>query len=195
MSESVRRAGAARRADDSEVIWSAADGRRGRRWRAVTKRAGAFASSVLLEVNPGGRVTRLELATSDGLLTLHPEPAGSLHGNVVTATGVRHLQLAWSADHVIEVDPLEIAGAISSQHLEGSIAVGEGITVPVAVVGIDLSVREAQRRYVRLDAATWQIERDGHVVAITIDDRGLPVWPAAAESAAGEWPLELDPQP
>ena len=45
-----------------------------------------------LEVAPNGRVTRLELTTGAGLLTLHPEPDESaLHGNVVTPTGIRHL--------------------------------------------------------------------------------------------------------
>ena len=50
MSAMVRRAGQAILPDGTEVVWSVADGRRGRRWRATTTRDGALPPSLLLEV-------------------------------------------------------------------------------------------------------------------------------------------------
>lgn len=191
----VRRAGVARLADGTDVVWSVADGRRGRRWRAVMRRAGAVASSLLLEVDPDGRPARLELATAAGLLTLHPEPTGLLHGNAVTGAGVRHLTLAWSDDHELEFEPFAICGAVTVHRLAGTVPAGEGRTVPVVAVGPGLDVREMSRRYERLDAATWRIEGDGDVRTMEVDERGLPAWPVPAgdQTGASEWPLELDP--
>ncbi|MDO8485990.1 MAG: hypothetical protein Q7S35_13695 [Candidatus Limnocylindrales bacterium] len=189
----VRRAGRARLADGTQLVWSVADGRRGRRWRAMTTRDGALTGALLLEVGVDGRPARLELATAAGLLTLHPEPSGSLHGNAVTADGVRHLTFAWSGEHELEVDGLPIASAVTARRLAGSTAVGEGRTVPAAAVAPDLSVREGARRYVRVDDATWRIEGEGDRRTLTIDERGLPVGSGEAGDEAGEWPLELEP--
>jgi hypothetical protein len=196
MSDAVRRAGKATLADGIEVVWSVADGRRGRRWRALTRRGGSVSTSLLLEVTPDGRPARLELATVTGLLTLHPEPAGLLHGNVVSGTGVRHLTLAWSDDHELEVEPLSMSRAVTIGRLVGSVPVGEGTVVPVVAIDDSLAIHEATRRYDRLDAMTWRIVGDGVPRTLTVDDRGLPVWPALAgeSTGAGEWPLELEPQ-
>lgn len=193
MSPLVRVAGVATLADGSGVTWSVADGRRGRRWRAVTKRRDSLIGSLLLEIGVEGRPTRLELATDAGLLTLHPEPSGGLHGNVVTADGIRHLALPWTDDHELEVEPLSISGAVTARRLSGRLAAGEGIGVPVVVVGADLTVRESTRRYVHLDAATWRIEGDGTGRVLSVDDRGVPNWATGGGEAvlALEWPLEL----
>ena len=192
----MRRAGMATRADGSEVVWSVADGRRGRRWRAVTSRDGTITSSVLLEVGTDGRPARLEVATTTGLLTLHPETTGLLHGNAVTADGVRHLTLGWSDEHELEFEPLAISAAVTVHWLGGSVPVGEGTVVPVVAIALDFAVDEGTRRYVRLDATTWRIERDGDAQMVAVDDSGLPVWPAptGAPAGGGDWPLELDPQ-
>ena len=191
----VRRAGVATQADGSEVVWSVADGRRGRRWRAVTRRDGMVASSLLLEVDPDGRPARLELATAAGLLTLHPEPSGLLHGNAVTTGGVRHVTMAWSNDHELEFEPFAICGAVSAHRLGRSVPAGEGRTVPIAAIGVDLEIREVSRRYERLDTTSWQIE-GGDARTLVVDDRGLPAWPIPAGDRTGavEWPLELDAQ-
>ena len=196
MSDAVRRAGRATLADGIEVVWSVADGRRGRRWRALTRHAGSVGSSLLLEVAPDGRPARLELATATGLLTLHQEPAGRLHGNAVTDEGVRHLTLAWGDDHELEVEPLAISGAVTARRLGGLVAVGEGTVVPVVAIDGAFAIHEATRRYDRLDAATWRIVGDGVTRTVTVNAGGLPVWPAqeGEPSGAGEWPLELDPQ-
>ncbi len=190
MSAMVRRGGRATLSDEVELMWSVADGRRGRRWRAATIRAGVLASSMLLEVGVDGRPTRLELTTSAGLLTLHPESTGSLHGNAVTEGGVRHLTFDWGDDHGLEIDGLPIPSAVTASRLAARIPVGEGTTVPVVrIAGDDLTVHVTKRRYRRLDGTTWRIEGDGREETLAIDGRGLPVWPGVA----GEWPLELDP--
>lgn len=192
----VRRAGVASLTDGGEVVWSVADGRRGRRWRAVTRRGGGAVSTLLLEVDPAGRPVRLELAAAAGLMTLHPEPTGWLHGNAVTDQGVRHLTLRWSDDHELELEPLAISGAVSAHRLGGSVAVGEGRTLPVVAINRDLEVREGSRRYERVGTTTWRIEHDEEARTLEVDDRGLPVWPipAGEPTGAGEWPLELDRQ-
>jgi len=83
---------------------SAADGERGRRWRATATVDGRLTHAVLLETSPGGKILRLEVATASGLLTLHPAADGrSIHGNIVHVGGVRPLSFAWSADHELEI--------------------------------------------------------------------------------------------
>lgn len=191
MTRMVRRAGRATLADGSQVIWSVADGRRGRRWRAVTSRDGAQTGSLLLETSLDGRPSRLEFASAAGLLTLHPEPTGFLHGNAVTPEGVRHVAIPWSDRHGLEIDGQPFANAVTARWLAGSTAVGEGRTVPVVAVAVDLVVRQASRRYTRLGNLTWRIEGAGdssESSTLTIDERGIPAWPGEA----GEWPLESE---
>src|SRR6185503_20526967 len=78
-------------------------GRRGRRWREVVRvgqgRQG-LRHSLLLESDPEGRFAHLELATDVGLLTLHPESDGSLHGNAIVDHGEAHLRDATGVEHV-----------------------------------------------------------------------------------------------
>lgn len=85
------------------VVWTVAEGRRGRRWRWVmTDPRGTLA--VLLETDPAGRPARLEVASEAGLLVLHPESDGmEAHGNVVGPDGVRPLAWGWGPDHGFEV--------------------------------------------------------------------------------------------
>ena len=106
----LRRAGRLEVGDGQVVLWSVAEGRRGRRWRSARcDAAGRLVSDLLLELDPAGRWVRLELATAGGILTLHPEPDGSaVHGNVVAAGGMRHLAVEWGSGHrlVIAGDPV-----------------------------------------------------------------------------------------
>ena len=91
--EGVRRGGRAVLPTGELIVWSIADGRRGRRWREVASVAGTMVRGVLLESDPMGRLARLEVTTAAGLLTLHPDANNTiLHGNVVTPAGVRHLR-------------------------------------------------------------------------------------------------------
>jgi hypothetical protein len=197
MSPMVRRAGRATLEDGTDIVWSVADGRLGRRWRAMTSRSGSVVEALLLEIDADGRPTRLELTTAAGLLTLHPEPSGSLHGNVVTPVGMRHLTFAWSDEHELAIDRSPIAAAITARRLASTVAVGEGREVRVVDVARDLSVREGARRYVRVAESGWRIEGAGVTQSVTVDDRGLPGWPGARGETSGagepaEWPLEVD---
>jgi hypothetical protein len=193
VSEFLRRAGAGGRlADGSILIWSVADGRRGRRWRAVATRDGAITHALLLEVDVKGRPAKVELATPGGLLTLHPEEgSGQLHGNVVTAEGVRHLALAWSGEHGLEVEGRPIASAVTARRLTSSTPVGEGRAVPVVVIGPHLSVVEESWRYTRTGEGEWRVESasgEPPPWVLRIDPRGVP----RLSGDAREWPLERD---
>ena len=97
------------------VTWSLAEGSRGRRWREVVVRDGMVAHSLLLELDPDGRFAHLELSTPSGLLTLHPEGDGTLHGNAVTAAGIRHVAgLAWAAHDVVLVAGSRVCAAVAA---------------------------------------------------------------------------------
>jgi hypothetical protein len=201
MSEMVRRAGRATLDDGTGIVWSVADGRRGRRWRAMTTRGGHLVQALLTEVDTDRRPTRLELTAAAGLLTLHPEPSARLHGNVVTPGGMRHLAFAWSDDHELAIDRFPIAGAITAHRLAATTSVGEARDVEVVTVDEDLDVHEGSRRFSRVTETTWRIDgSDGgdRIREVTIDERGLLVWPGSRGETSGageavEWPLEVDP--
>lgn len=147
------------------LTWSVADGSRGRRWREVVVRDGAVARALLLETDPDGRWSRLEMATAHGLLTLHPEPDdATVHGNVVAHDGVRHLTFAWSRDHalVVEGSPASM-GAVRQWR-----APGEG---SLDVLRIDDDLRPVMGRLDRR-ALTVELDGDGLVLA-----DGGQVWP------------------
>lgn len=192
MSRFIREAGTGVLADGSRLVWSVADGRRGRRWRAVATLDGAISHALLLEVDVEGRPSRLELTTVAGMLTLHPDTSrGSLDGNVVTPAGVRHLGLPWSDEHCLEIQGHPIASAVTAQRLSGGVAVGEGRTIPVVLVSADLTVSAALRRFVRLGEFEWSIEEADPAETMTtleVDGRGIPV----GLKDGREWPLELD---
>lgn len=144
------------------AVWSAADGARGTRWREAIERDKHLVRSLLLEVAPDGTPTRLELTTTAGLLTLHPEPDGSaLHGNVVTPSGIRHLAFAWSNAHVLLVEGSPVADAVAA----GTRGVGDraGEAVDGVRIGDDL-VPVPGRWPVPVDrlgnADTWPLEHE-----------------------------------
>ena len=163
MTDWLRRAGSGYQADGSLVVWSVAEGRRGRRWREVVAEGDAIRSSLLLELDPDGRFSHLELATAAGLLTLHPEADATLHGNSVTSSGIRHVAgPEWDRDGAIWLAGSSICLA-AGRRPDGSRA------VTWLDVGLDLVF---QLRTTRPD---WAL----------VDANGLPV---LAESTT--WPLE-----
>jgi hypothetical protein len=177
MTDLVRRAGAGRAPDGTDVVWSVAEGRKGRRWREVRSRDAVVASSLLLESFPDRRFAHLELSTAAGLLTLHPESDGTLHGNAVRADGVRHVVgLAWPAGSVLIVDgsTVAIAAAAWFAHLAWGDRRHEA-RLPIVTVSPTLDVR----------AGTMPGDGLSHVA---IDANGLPV---LADGRA--WPLEIEP--
>lgn len=188
MSAYLRLAGSARLADGGTLVWTVADGSRGRRWRAMATVDGHITHAVLLEVGSDGTVARLELTTPAGLLTLHPEADGAtLHGNVVTAAGVRHLSFAWGDDYAIAVAGRPIADAITAHRLAATIGVGEDSDLHVLAIGPDLGITEAACRFERVTQDTWRLVGQDGERPLSIDPRGVPF------GATGvEWPLELD---
>lgn len=187
MTAFLRRAGTGRLADGAMLTWSVADGRRGRRWRAVATTDGGITHALLLEVDLAGRPSRLELTTPAGLLTLHPDADGSsLHGNVVSADGMRHLALPWSHEHGLSVDGRPIADAVTAHRLARDCGVGESRLVSLVAIGPDLAIREREVRFERARSDLWQIADPAGERTLAVDPRGIP----AGLAEPREWPLE-----
>ena len=135
-----------------------------------------------------GRFSHLELARAGGLLTLHPEGDGTLHGNHVDPRGraVRHVVgLPFAPDDVLldRGSPLSaaaIAWRLASSVPEGASATSAGVVVRTS--GELDAVSADRRRATRVRALArrrWSADRDRR--------RGLPVL-AGGESR----PLEVD---
>ena len=68
MTEPTRAAGWGTGPEDGTVVtWTVAEGRKGRRWREVVARGPDVLHALLLETDPNGRFSHLELARADGL--------------------------------------------------------------------------------------------------------------------------------
>ena len=158
----LRRAGHGSAPDGAVVTWSVAEGRRGRRWREVVAAGEGIRSSLLLELDPDGRFSHLELSTAAGLLTLHPEGDGTLHGNRVTIDGVHHLRSPWDPSTVVLVE-------------------GSSVCIAAAPRGGPTHGWLRIRRDLGLERTTDPID------PIAVDADGLPVLDEGAI-----WPLELD---
>jgi hypothetical protein len=179
----VRRAGSGRTQTGNQVTWVVAEGRRGRRWRELVVGAGGPRHSLLLETSPGGTFLHLELATPTGLLTLHPEPDGTLHGNAVTVAGVRHVAgVPWDADGLVHVEgsPLATAAAAWLVAGEGTRSGHIERTRLRITVALELSIDTGGLGQV--DSTTWRFAGDD---PIAVDADGLPVLAGGAA-----WPLE-----
>ncbi len=186
MSDLVRRAGRGPDATGALVVWSVAEGRRGRRWREVRSvAAGGVVSSLLLETDPGGHFSHSEFATEVGLLTLHPESDGTIHGHVVTADGVEHVVgLPWSLDAVLLIDGSTVAAAAAAHGLRHTIGAGASESRPAVFVDLSLAVRAADVTIERAGEDTWRLGSSGEVA---VDDDGLPLL-----AGARIWPLEAE---
>jgi hypothetical protein len=185
----VRRAGRSRLPDGATLVWSVAEGSRGRRWRAVTTVDGRITHALLFEATAGGRPIRLELTTERGMLTLHPDAdERSAHGNVVHVAGVRPLVLPWSPDHAIEIVGRPIASAVMLARMARSVAVGEGETVSVLAVDPILAVRPGTRLVRRLAERRWEVADlgAGRSFELELDADGVPRFGAGDD----DWPLE-----
>jgi len=184
----LRVAGRGRLGEGTLVTWSVAEGTRGRRWRAVTSVDGRVDVVLLLEQGSDLRLSRLELTSGAGMLTLHPEPdRREIHGNVVHAGGVRPLAFAWSAEHEVDVVPAPIASVAMLHRLSAQIKVGEGETIPVLSIDGAFTARPATRLVRRLAEDSWEVAdlAAGRSSVIDLDARGVP-----RLRAGMEWPLE-----
>ena len=172
MTGRVRRAGAGRRPDGASVVWTIAEGRKGRRWRETITVDGVVVWALLYETDPEGRFAHLELAAAGGLATLHPEPDGTLHGNTVDGAGVHHVRGVPFASG----DALVVAGSVVAGAALAWIAgkAGEGSTAVV----LDPVTLGLHSRMLLPDDLT------------PIEDDGSP-----ALDGATTWPLEEHPEP
>ena len=176
------------------MTWTLADGMRGRRWRAITTSAdGRLVQTLLLEVDPDGRVQKLEIGAPAGLLTLHPDAGSStLHGNIVRVTGVEHVALPWSPGHALLAGASPITGGVAALALAATIGPGEGATFPAVEVAEDLSVRRATWRAARVAERRWRLlaADGGASVFVELGPDGVP----AGLDGAATWALEsVDP--
>ncbi len=190
MTEPVRRAGTGHLADGRVVTWTIATGRHGRRWREVIVDDDAVVSSLLLETDPERRFSHLELATSAGLLTLHPEGDATLHGNAVTAAAeaVRHVSgLPWGADDVVVLADSVIGAAAIAWACAERLAIGDTTEIGAVRITADLWVERVELHVARQRDDGWRLETAGAATDLQVDDDGLPVL-----ARARIWQLELD---
>jgi hypothetical protein len=183
----LRVAGHAALPEGGQCFWTAAEGGRGIRWREAAVVDGALVRSVLLEVAPNGRSTRLEVTTAAGLLTLHPAADGAeLHGNTVWAGGVRHHAFAWSPDHRLVVIGSPIAAAIAVRGLAASVAPGDSGSLSVVRVDDGLDPRAERWSVRQAGVGEWVLQSaDGTTVSVTVDQAGFARLPEAER-----WALE-----
>jgi hypothetical protein len=156
----------------------------------TTDDGGRLEAALLLETSPDGRLQKLELATGEGLLTLHPEPDQKrLHGNVVRVSGVEHVELPWSDRHALFVGDSPITAAAAVRGPIAPVGVGEGAGVPAVEVAIDLHIRQATWRVARSGMRRWWLlaADSGASLLLETDEDGIPT------TADGiSWPLERE---
>ena len=182
MSGPARQAG--RFVDDAgrTVTWSMAEGRRGRRWRwAVADRTATAIVAHTLELDPTGGFSRLESASGTGLLTLHREADGSIHGNRVTERGGDHLWIPAPAPERALVG----SGPLGAVALVTNLEVGDGgATFEVLEVSDDLGVQVTGCSVDRRDRGAWEVKTDLGVRRADVTAAGLP------HRMGATWPLE-----
>ncbi len=179
----VRRAGTGRTGSGETAWWSVAEGRRGRRWREAIAGGAGLRHSLLLETDPDGRFSHLELATPAGLLTLHPEGDGTLHGNALVGAGLRHVAgLPWDPDGLVDVAGSPVARAAMAWLLAQS-SMPPGTPRHVLRLTAELEASVDRRLVSRGGSGSWRLEVGDPLSA---DADGLPLLDAAAS-----WPLDL----
>jgi hypothetical protein len=160
-----------------------AEGQRGRRWREAIVGEGGLRHSLLFETAPDGAFSHLELSTPAGLLTLHPEGDGTLHGNAIEAGGIRHVVgLPWDASGVVDIEGSAIAGGACALSLAGEIGPGASARRTLLRVTAGLLITTGPALVERIDGETWRIAGGQ---PFRTDGTGLPLL-ADAEA----WPLE-----
>ncbi len=173
----LRRAGRGLLSDGRTLLWSVAEGDRGRRWRSSTiDPDGRLVLTLLFEENLEGRFTRLELVNAGGMLTLHPEASGSrVDGNVVTGSGVRPIELPWAKGFVLSVLDSPIPEIRTRR------------AVPTDRLRISGIATNSQLVIDSHFAMRFETRNAGEGRTPVADDRGLPVL-----ASSSEWPLEVE---
>ncbi len=187
MSRPLRFGGRGQGADGASVIWSVAEGSRGRRWREVRNAPGGhgMATSLLLETDAAGQFAHLELSTPSGLLTLHPESDGTLHGHSLVSDGIEHVEaVAWDIDGLVLLDGSTVCRVAAIALVADTLAAGASRAQLAAVIPATLWLDVRPIRIERVGDTSW---RFGSEDPLEIDGRGLPIL------RGGEiWPLERD---
>jgi len=184
MNARVRRAGVLPDDAGRTAIWSVADGTRGRRWRwTVVDRRGTLLAAHTVETDPSGRFLRLESATPAGLLSLHREADGSVHGNRVGERGVDHLTIEAPAPEGVLVGGTALAVAILIDAIEPPAAKA---SFEVLEIFDDLGLQISSAT-VRVEAERdWEIRTHRLTRRAILDGAGLPADGVGSTS----WPLE-----
>lgn len=178
MSAPTRSAGWGTGAFGSVVTWTVAEGRKGRRWREVVSRGPAVTHALMLETDPEGRFSHMELARADGLWTFHPEANGTLHGNHVGGKkpDVRPVEgWAFAPDDALVIEGSPLALAAIAWRWARSLGTDGDAAIEVAGVllrpGGEL-VQVPALRIERLTAKRWRV---GDGSAFEVDREGLPI--------------------
>ena len=171
---------------DRDVVWTVADGRQGRRWRELAVDPAGVARSLMLETDSQGSWLRLEISSPDGLLTLHPESDGSIHGNIASRTGVRHIDLGKVKPPRLDVPGSLVAEAALCWVLTRQVKLAERRAITVVSVAEPLSVGLVEITVERRTTATWELRDGDRRRLVELDEAGLPV----AHVGAQHWPLE-----
>ncbi|MFN8628985.1 MAG: hypothetical protein U0838_01285 [Chloroflexota bacterium] len=151
---------------------------------------GRMEAALLVETAGDGRLTKLELATGEGLLTLHPDGDPlRLHGNVVRSSGIDHISLPWSPEHLLVAGASPLTAAIAVAGAAARVGVGEGSKFPAVAVGIDLRPQPSTWHVAHTADRRWRIlaADGGASLVLETDADGLPT----ADDAA-LWPLEIE---
>jgi hypothetical protein len=148
--------------------------------------SGGLAHAVTMETGHAGQWLRLEVAALAGLLSLHPDRDGSINGNVVSETGVRHVGLGIVEPPLVDVRGSLVAETALCRALERQVAAGEGSTVSVVRVSATLDIEVAELQVMRTDARTWELADADGIRTVSMGDRGAPV----TSDAGAKWPLE-----
>ncbi|HSS36851.1 MAG TPA: hypothetical protein VLR93_11305 [Patescibacteria group bacterium] len=190
MADDVRLGGSATLADGNDYVWSVADGGRGRRWRSIVRgRDGDLLDALVVETGTNGPLIRFEAVAAAGLMTLHPNQAGSiLHGNVVEEAGIDHLTLEWSDDHALLSfdEPILVAACLG--RLRSEMPPGTERRVPVLYVDpVSLDLLPGDVVVTRTTPDGWRLvdPQDGLKRVFELDRAGVLVLPGEVR-----WPLE-----
>jgi hypothetical protein len=188
MADPVRVAGTGFGSDGLWVVWSVAEGTRGRRWREARSNDRGMTTSLLLETDTSGRFKHLELSTQTGLLTLHPEEDGTLHGNAVVggehSAGVEHVRgIKWRPDGLVTVAGSTICQLAAIHLLGRSLPEFSAVSQPAVAIHPTLVCEPTVVRVERISRDRW---RFGGELPIDVDAQGLPLL------RDGQiWPVEL----
>ena len=181
----VRRGGRFEDEGGRVTTWSVAGGSRGRRWRWVTVGPGVDqVAAHTLETTLDARFNRLESAGQRGLLTLHVEPDGRVHGHRVTGGGVEHVALGVPASGLALVGTGPVGDAA---FVSGIGQAAEPVRTETLIVTNGLGVEVAEVVVRPLGRRAVEIEVAGVARRLELDGDGLPVVPGG-----DAWPLELD---